>query len=79
MLGNHSLLLLHLAWLLIAFWPMTFSMHCHVLPHGHDFVLLTLRGTSVHCLHLSEVSEGRHVLEIWSFLAEVWGASSSRA
>lgn len=42
MLGNHSLLLLHLDSLLIAFWSMTFSMNCHILPHCYNFTLIML-------------------------------------
>lgn len=42
MLGNHSLLLLLLDLLLIAFWSMTFSMNCHILPHCYNFTLIML-------------------------------------
>lgn len=42
LLGNHSLLLLHLDSLLIAFWSKTFSMNCHIPPHCYNFTLIML-------------------------------------
>lgn len=45
LLGNHSLLLLHLGSLLIAFWSMTFSMNCHILPHCYNFTPMMLPST----------------------------------